>query len=305
MSAEHAGKEQQVSLVEDHEQQAIESAVLADADLAGNQGTDTAVDGRNIPARGIIWTPRFMVFFWLILILGLSLESVLTQGWLNKYYLGQWVFQGHVIVDALAWIVLLVVAKGRWMRIGALFGLTWAAFMTVNLSVQVIFPTLPLATLAHINVLTCLALLGCYVCLSIDRFPMHPWDAWVFGLLPLAGLVITALLYLTGAERSLTILEDDISTAALILSALVWLARPTCWKNAPAPTVLFSCVPLLLLILSGANAGYNAANYFLTRVVLSPNYNATTTEPNFFFSQVALLCLLLGTIRLIKCELAN
>jgi hypothetical protein len=306
MSAERAGNEQHISLVEEHSQQ--DNAPAGEDQAASVTGLETTGETETQfgeTRQQIIWTPRFMICFGLVVVLGLSLESILTQGWLNRYYTGQWVFQGHVILDALAWVVLLVVAKGRWTRIGAVFGLLWVFFMTVNILVQVIFPALPLAALSHINVLTCLSLLGCFVCLSIDRFPVRPWDAWVLGLLPALGLALTALLFLTGADHSLSSFEDAIATVTLILSALAWLARPTCWRSAPAPTLLFSFVPLTLLVLNSASAGFNAANFFLTRVVLIPDYNATTTESNFFFSQVVLLCILLGTIRLVKCEVTN
>lgn len=295
MSAEKVENEQHISLVEEHTQQ----------DNAPGEEDSTSRVNASAPSSRVVWTPRFMILFGLVLVLGLSLESIFTQGWLNRYYAGQWIFQGHVLLNALVWGFLLVVAKGRWTRTGAVFGLLWAVFMTINIFVQAIFPAIPLPVLAHINVVACLSLLGGYVCLSIDRFPVRPWDAWVLGLLPALGLILTTLLFFTGADRSLSSLEDAISTVTLVLSALVWLARSTCWRAAPAPTVLFSLVPLTLLVLNSASAGYNASNFFLTRVVLYPHYNATTTEPNFFFSQVALLCLLLGTIRLVKCELTN
>lgn len=314
MGADQVKNEQHISLAEQSGRQATrqattpageDHAALAEEVEEGHAADTGAPPEVAEPNSRVIWTPRFMIVFGLALVLSLSLESILTQGWLNRYYAGQWVFQGHVMLNALAWVILLVVAKGRWTKTGAIFGLLWAIFMTANILVQVIFPAIPLPALAHINGVTCLSLLGSYVCLSIDRFPVRPWDAWVLGLLPALGLALTALLFLTGADRSLSSLENAISTVTLALSALVWLARPTCWQAAPAPTVLFSFVPLTLLVLSNASAGYNAANFFLTRVVLYPVYNATTTESNFFFSQVVLLCLLLGTMRLVKCELTN
>src|SRR5258708_8411195 len=46
----------------------------------------------------VIWTPRFIVIFVLTLVIGLSIESLLTQGWLNHLYTGQWIFQAYVIL---------------------------------------------------------------------------------------------------------------------------------------------------------------------------------------------------------------
>src|SRR6266704_2273662 len=61
------------------------------------QQPTTTEDGSTTPST-VIWTPRFMVIFALTLAMGLSAESVLTQGWTSHYYAGQWVLMGHVAV---------------------------------------------------------------------------------------------------------------------------------------------------------------------------------------------------------------
>src|SRR5947209_5742544 len=136
----------------------------------------------NIAQERIIWTPAFILAFGFTLVGSLSLESLLTQGWLNGFYAGQWVFQGHVILAGIGWLALLVLARARWVRIGAIFGLAWAMFMTIDILVQVTLGSGPLdilLLLSHINVLICLSLLGCSVCLTIDHFLLRHWDAWV------------------------------------------------------------------------------------------------------------------------------
>jgi hypothetical protein len=253
----------------------------------------------------VIWTPRFILAFGLMVVVGLSLESVLTQGWLNLLYMGQWIFQGHVVLVTIAMLALLMRARTRWVRVGVMFGLAWAVFMTIDILVQVVLGIGALDILAHVNVLICLSLLGCSICLTIDRFPQSRWDAWVLGLLPLLGVAATGLLFLLAHDHSLFGLENIIATVALVLSALSWLLRPSCWRAAPALTVLFVLIPVILLGLDIENAGYNAVNFFLARVVLSAYNNVSLRETNFFFSQVAILSLLLGTTRQLKCELAN
>jgi len=106
-------------------------------------------------------------------------------------------------------------------------------------------------------------------------------------------------------DYSLFGLENNIATVALVLCLLVWGIRPSCWKAAPAPTLLFGSVPVILLILNAANVGFNAFNFFLSRVVLDGHINLLTREQDFFYSQVTLLCLLLGAMRLIKVSSAH
>src|SRR5207244_12771574 len=53
------------------------------------QQAATSADGSTTPST-VIWTPRFMVIFALALTMGLSAESVLTQGWTSNYCAGQW-----------------------------------------------------------------------------------------------------------------------------------------------------------------------------------------------------------------------
>jgi hypothetical protein len=251
-----------------------------------------------------IWTPRFIVIFALTLVLGLSIESLLTQGWLNSYYTGWWVFQAHVILICICWLALLVFAHSSWVRIGSIFGCIWSLFMTLNIIVSTLHTDLASRVLALVNAAICLALLGSYICLSIDKIPFGRLDAWFFGLAPIAGSIAVVLIYfLTPAHvRSLTTLENAIATTALILSLLVWWIRPTSWKAQPGPTFLFGCVPLILLLLAISGTGFNPSNYFLANVVLHPISELLTNETNFFFSQAALLCLFLGTMRVLQYE---
>jgi hypothetical protein len=258
----------------------------------------------NVPHTQIIWTPRFIVIFALTLVMGLSIESVLTQGWLDGYYLGLWIFQVHVIFVCLGWLALLILTHSGWIRIGSIFGIIWALFMTIHIIIYSLNTGLALHVHDLINAAACIALLGSYICLSIDKTPINRLDALFFGLAPLiVFFVVTLIYFLTPAnERSLTTLENAIASTALILSLLVWWIRPTLWQSQPGPTFLFGCVPLILLILALFAKEINPSNYFLSKVLSGPIPSLLTNESNFFFSQVALLFLFLGIMRVIQYE---
>ena len=258
----------------------------------------------NVSHTQIIWTPRFIIIFALTLVLGLSIESLLTQGWLDVYFSGLWVFQVHVLIVCLAWITLLVLTHSSWIRIGSIFGIIWAFFMTLHINIYTLNTDLAFRVHALINAATCIALLGSYICLSIDKTLINRLDSWLFGLAPpIFCIVITLMYLLTPAnERSLTTLENAIASTALILSLLFLWIRPTLWKSQPGPTFLFGCVPFILLILARSAKDFNPSNYFLAKVLSQPIPNLSTNDTNFFFSQVALLFLILGIMRLIQFE---
>ena len=250
----------------------------------------------------VIWTPRFIILFAVTLVGGLSLESLFTQGWAIRLISGTWVFLGHIALLSAGWIVLLMVSRSRWVRLGAIFGLIFAMFVAINVVIQTMLVQPSSYLLAHVNVLTFLALPGCYVCLTVDRLPTRRWDAWLLGLTPIIGLILVAPLYFLKSDRSMSGLENSLSVVALILSiAICWL-RPTCWRNAPGPTFLFGLVPFLLLIIDIVYIINNSFALFTVYVTLNASASFFSRETVFFFSQVPLLFLLLGVMRLIKSE---
>lgn len=287
----------------DHDQTAeIENSTGKDT-IATVEEKPQIVANSSLPK--IIWTPRFIVIFALTLVFGLSIESLLTQGWLNGYYTGQWIFQVHVILISLGWLALCIFTHSRWIRIGSIFGCIWALFITVNIIVSTQHSNLASHVLTLMNAATCIALLGSYICLSIERTPFGRLDSWFFGFAPIAGSIAVALVYFLAPanEHSLNALENAIATIALVLALLVWWIRPTSWKSQPGPTFLFGFVPLILLILAISDQEFTSSNYFLAHVLMRPIPNLLTNENNFFLSQVALLCLLLGIMRVLQYEL--
>ena len=77
--------------------------------------------------------------------------------------------------------------------------------MTIHIIIYSLNTDLSLRVHALINAATCIALLGSYICLSIDKTPINRLDAWLFGLAPLIVCIVVTLIYfLTPAnERSL------------------------------------------------------------------------------------------------------
>jgi hypothetical protein len=243
--------------------------------------------GAPLQTSTVIWTPRFIVLFALTVVVGLSAESLFTTGWLNGYYPGGWVLLGHVALILGCWITVVLVTRSWWARIGALFGCIWALFITINLIVNLhaVDPSPPI--LAHLNAAMSSALLGAYICLSIEHTPHRSWDTWFFIFAPiLASCAVPLMYFLTPAyDRSLSSIESDVAAVAMFLCIFVWWIRPSCWRAQPCPTLLFGISPAIVLLLSIPNIA--------------------TNEANFFLGQVSLLCLLLGAIRTLQCELRH
>ncbi len=233
----------------------------------------------------VIWTPRFIVIFALALVVGLSAESLLTQGWLNGYFPGPWVFLVHVALILGCWIAVLVVTRSRWLRLSGVFGCIWAVANVINFALGFTGERPPILIIAPLVAIFSSALLGAYICLSIDRTPLRRWDTWFFRLAPLIGFPPIILIYLVTSAGIFTLapLTGDIEALALILSVLVWWARPSCWKAQPGPALLFGLYPAILFCLS------------------LPGFGGK--ENDFFLPQVALLCLVLGMMRILQAEL--
>jgi hypothetical protein len=244
----------------------------------------TSSDSFTTPST-VIWTPRFMVIFALTLTMGLSAESVLTQGWTSHYYAGQWVLMGHVAVIFACFIAIMIVTRSWWLRVGTIFGCIWAIFTGINLVVSFyqLDPGSPIP--AYLNAIISCALLGAYICLSTERTPFTAWDSWFFrfALIIGAGSVLLSYFIKPLVERSVSIIESAAAAIAVIFCVLVWWLRPSCWKTQPGPTFLFGVMPAFILLLSIPSLGRGATNLYL--------------------SQVALLAVILGSMRILQGEL--
>ncbi len=231
----------------------------------------------------IIWTPRFIVIFSLTLVIGLSIASLLTQGTLNGYYPPQAILLTLVIFALGGWIAVVILARSLWTCIGGIFGSIWAIFMGIHLGISLL-PIDPHASiLLHLNASTNSALLGSYICLSIDRTPFHYWDSWFFRLAPIlgSGAVAAGYFLLPTEIQSLRNLESTTVTVTLILCILVWWARPSCWRSQPGTTFLFGVMPFILFLLSLPGITDREGHFF-------------------FFTHLALFSLLLGIMRVLQ-----
>jgi hypothetical protein len=237
------------------------------------------------PDTLIIWTPGFILLFATILVVGLSSASLLTQGMVNGnlYPMGA-VLCGYDILLLGFWIALIRSSRMFWLRAGGLCGSIWSILACGN----ALLSTLPLASttslLVQLSAATASAFLATSTCLSMTRTPFKRWDSWFFYLsLPLAACITTLLYFsLPPLSRSIDSLEIIFSQALLTLAMLAWWLRPSCWRTLPGPTFLFGSSALLQML------------------VAIPGL--PTAGDRLFFSQVALLLLLLGILRLIQGE---
>src|SRR5947209_17166351 len=90
----------------------------------------------------IIWTPRFIIIFFLLLVIGLSGASMLIRGWLNGYYPAGWVLMAYTVLNLGGWISVSKYARSPWVRLGGTFGCLWAILMGFAFALSV-FPIDP------------------------------------------------------------------------------------------------------------------------------------------------------------------
>jgi hypothetical protein len=233
----------------------------------------------------IIWTPRFIVLFSLVLTLGLSLASLLTQGWQNRYYSSEWILVTETALILATWIAVLRCSRASWARFAAIFGSSWAIFTCLNFATSLLNISADQPFIAYLNVLISCSLLGCYISLSLHRIPQRRWDIGFLTIAPALGgaLVIIATLFTPVEARSLPGFASLLAAVALYLSIATWWLRPSCWKAQPGPAFFLGIAPLILLLLAIPDAFNSAAN--------------------FFFLQVSLLCSLLGALRILQGEI--
>lgn len=252
----------------------------------------------------IIWTPRFLLFFALALVLGTSADSLLASGWSTGLFggQGQWFILGHILLALSGWMTLGIISRSRWIRIGCIFGGVCVVFLTLNVFTHLsgIDPSSPAQS--YINVAACTALLGAYIGLSIEGTLLTAWDYWLFLLLPVLGSVGVTLTYLLTPQASTITTENAVAAATVMAAALIWWARPSCWQRAPGPTFLFGLVSVMQILMAMLNGSLH--NFFFLQV-LYPRTNTISSINNFFFAQFILLCLLLGCLRMAKSEIRN
>ena len=223
------------------------------------------------------WTPVFMLIFALILALGLSMTSVITQGWLNRYYTAERALLVYTSIIFLLWLANAIRSRHTpWLCIGNIFGCCWCLFSSISYILTIFLVNPNNASVIYVNAAADCALLAAFICISTVQRPLQRWDHWIFRLMPIAGLLVIALSYLLTdpASRSSDALVDLIAAVALYFSIAIWWLRPSRWQYQAGLTFFFGMTPALLLI-----------------IAIPHLFDG---EANFLFLQITQLCLILG-----------
>jgi hypothetical protein len=249
----------------DHHEETIENTVSS---------TSQPEEGA-IATPLIIWTPGFIIRFALVLIIGLSVAGLLTEGWVNGYYPAEWTELAYTILAFACWFALFLSAQSIWVRLGAALSIIWTAFMGIHFCITLLIPlnqpNQAYTVLAHVSAATDIALVGSYLCLSIAYIMIRRWDTWFFRLAPIAAVIGIAISYHFAPpqlQHSLRGLENSTTEIALALSTCIWWLRPSCWKTQPGPTFLLGMIPLLQLFFSMSSSYTGGEPVFFTMVVL-------------------------------------
>jgi hypothetical protein len=240
-------------------------------------------------ANLIIWTPRFIISFFLVLVIGLSGATMLTTGYLNKYYLPGWLLIGYSIANLGGWISVSICTRSSWVRLGSAFGCLWAIMMGFIFALNLFPHTIDAQAtfLVNASASASSALLACSICLSTAWTPLKRWDRIFFLTAPIIGIIFVAIffLYTPVTMRSSLLLELYIATVELWLCTAIWWLRPSCWRTQPGPAFLLGVVPVIQILLLQPLNTYN--------------------ESIVFFSQVMLLSVLLGSLRILQAEIRH
>ena len=242
-----------------------------DLSLAGDQHLAIPAEKLSASNQLIIWTPRFIVIFALLLVVGLGGASLLTQGWLNSYYPAP---VPELLFDIFAfgcWVAALFYARSTWVRLGAIFSIIWTLFSATNYLINLFVPVTQTWTLvAHLDGARNISLLGCFICLSIAHTPFSRWDAWFFRIAPVIGIVAVAFAQVHAPVelRTLAQFENHTTNIALYLCICVWWLRPSCWKAQPAITFLLGINPVVQRVLGIPFPHNGEPTLFFTLVLL-------------------------------------
>ena len=237
----------------------------------------------------IIWTPRFIISFFLVLVIGLSGTTVLTTGYLNTYYLPGWLLIGYTVANLGGWISVSIYTRSSWVRLGSAFGCLWSIMMGSIFALNLFPPTIDTHATFLINATSSAssALLACFICLSTAWTPFKHWDRIFFLIAPIIGIILVTILFLYTPFkiRSSFLLEKYIATVELWFCTAIWWLRPSCWRTQPGPAFFLGIVPVIQILLLQPLNTYN--------------------EKTVFFSQVMLLSVLLGSLRILQSEIRH
>src|SRR5450432_3456999 len=114
----------------DHNEETIENSV----------SSASQPEEETVTTPLIIWTPGFIIRFALVLIVGLSVAGLLTEGWVNGYYPSEWTEIVYTILAFACWFALFLSANSLWVRLGAGLSIIWTAFMGIHFCITLLIP---------------------------------------------------------------------------------------------------------------------------------------------------------------------
>ncbi len=257
----------------------VASTQAHDLPTSGNMEQETQAP------RPVVWTPRFIVIFFLTLVVGLSVESLLTGGWPNGAYRTERILLGHTVLILTCLVALIVKGRSTWIRMGAIFGCIWATFTGASYIALMLGINGRSGIELEFQAAMACALLGTYICFSTHTLPFRRWDSIFFWLAPLAGGSGVAILYAlsrTNPHHARVLVSATI-TVLLWLSVAIWWLRPSCWRSQSCITFLLGLAPLLMIVVPS----------------IAPDNIGTP----LFVEQVLSLCILLGVMRVLQGEI--
>jgi hypothetical protein len=227
-------------------------------------------DGIVTPST-IVWTPRFIVLFVSVFVLGSSVASVLTQLWLNALLSAEAILLFYAAFALGSSLLIAFRTQSLWIRAGGIFAFIWSLLMGLHFAVPTVSRLDPHTSLvAHLDIATQSAFLGAATCFSVSSTPLRRWDTWFFCLLPIIGVAIVVLNVLLTPTNLPTgsFNESMIVTALLYLSVIIWWFRPANWSLQPGVTFLAGTIPVLQILFTGSGYRASDATFFFTLVLL-------------------------------------
>ncbi len=226
-----------------------------------------------VPSSTIVWTPRFIVLFVSLFVLGSSVASVLTQLWLNALLSAEAIQLFYTAFVLCSSLLITLRAQSLWSRTGGILACTWGLLMGLHFALPTVSQLDPHTSLvAHLDIATQSAFLGAATCFTVASTPLRRWDTCFFCLLPIIAIAIVALNILLSPHTNLptgrNFNESMIVTALLYLSVIIWWFRPANWKVQPGATFLAGTIPLLQILFTSSGYRANDVAFFITLILL-------------------------------------
>ena len=208
----------------------------------------------------------------LILVIGLSVAGLLTEGSVNGIYPAEWAELIYTTIAFAIWFAVFLSAYSKWVRLGSALSIIWIAFMGIHFCITLLIPHNQTYTiLAHVDAAKDIVLLGSYLCLSIAHTTLQRWDNWFLKVAPFIAAIGVFIIYRYASgplQHTLRGLENSTAEITLALCFCIWWLRPSCWKIQPGPTFLLGLIPLLLLFFSLPHSYTGGEPVFFTLIAL-------------------------------------